>query len=102
MKGKLATQYHALPFLLQNLPFLFSLKRSKTCYSYSRKSGKNITSNASLQLKQLKKTNIIAKIQDYVHCGLYKGPNVIVTWWKIGLLELKNWSPLRQKAPEPF
>ena len=57
--------------------FLFSSKKSQICYTYSLKSSKNSASNASL-LKQLKKPERIAKIQDrYVRCGLYKLPNVI-------------------------
>ena len=55
-----------LPFLPQNLPFfLFSSKKSLICYTYSLKSSKNSTSNASL-LKQLKKPERVVKIQDKV------------------------------------
>ena len=50
-----------LPFSLQNVPFLFSSKRSQICYTYSLKLSKNSTSNASL-LKQPKKPERIEEL----------------------------------------
>ena len=66
-----------LPFSLQNLLFFVFSKKSQICYTYSLKSSKNSTSNASL-LKQLKKPERTVKNQDrLLRCGLYKRPNVI-------------------------
>ena len=53
-------------FRFKTSRFMFSLKKSQICYTYSLKSRKNSASNASL-LMQLKKPERIVKIQDRLH-----------------------------------